>query len=116
MTWPASILFAVLGMALLPAHAACDYPTEISIPSGSTATEAEMQAANQAVRQYMAAVESYLACLDEEEKSLGGAVTEEQKRVHVRRHNAAVDALNAVAGRYNEQVSLFNKNKKKGSR
>lgn len=111
MSRPALVLLAIMGMAALPVHGACEYPSGISIPSGATATEAEMQAANQAVRAYMAAVESYLACLDEEEKALGEAVTEEQKRVHVRRHNAAVDELNAVAGRYNEQVQLFNRKK-----
>ena len=96
---------------LQPDGAACEYPGEISIPGGASATEAQMQAANQAVRQYMAAVESYLACLDEEEKALGASVTDEQKKVHIQRHNAAVDALNAVAARYNEQVQAFKKKK-----
>jgi hypothetical protein len=91
------------------AAAACSYPAEISIPDGKTASEAEMAAANATVREYMAAVESYLACLDEEEKSLGDTVTDEQKKVHTAKHNAAVDALNAVAGRYNEQVQAFKK-------
>lgn len=107
-------LAALLGLMLLPPVAvACDYPQQISIPDGNTASEDEMQSASQAVRQYMADVEDYLACLDEEEKSLGDTVTEEQKRLHVQRHNAAVDVLNEVAGRYNEQVQLF---KKKTSR
>jgi hypothetical protein len=51
--------------------------------------------------------------LDEEEKSLGEAVTDEQKNVHTARHNAAVDALNAVAARYNEQVQVFKKRSSK---
>lgn len=110
MTRLASILLSAMALALLQtAEAACEYPAEISVPNGTTATEAEMKAANQAVKQYMAAVESYLACLDEEEKALGSSVTEEQKKVHTARHNAAVDALNAVAGRYNEQLHAFKK-------
>ncbi|MCC7328637.1 MAG: hypothetical protein IT484_00610 [Gammaproteobacteria bacterium] len=112
MTRLASVLLGALAAAMLqPAGAACEYPGEISIPGGASATEAQMQAANQAVRQYMAAVESYLACLDEEEKALGASVTDEQKKVHIQRHNAAVDALNAVAARYNEQVQAFKKKK-----
>ena len=54
-------------------------------------------------------MESYLACLDDEEKALGDAATDEQKKVHTAQHNAAVDALNAVAARYNEQVQIFKK-------
>jgi hypothetical protein len=91
------------------AQATCTYPPEVTVPDGKTATDAEMKAANAAVKDYMAAVEAYLACLDEEEKSLGEAVTDEQKNVHTARHNAAVDALNAVAARYNEQVQVFKK-------
>lgn len=98
--------------AFQAAQAACNYPPEAKVPDGATATEEQMKEANQAVKEYMAAVESYLACLDEEEKALGDAVTEEQKSLHTSRHNAAVDALNAVASRYNEQVQLFKKQAK----
>ncbi len=95
--------------ALQSALAACEYPGEISIPDGASATEAEMKAASQTMKQYMATVESYLACLDEEEKGLGDTVSEEQKKLHTQRHNAAVDALNAVAGRFNEQLRIYKK-------
>jgi hypothetical protein len=104
-----SLLALVVAGTLQAANAACEYPPEVSIPDGSTASEEEMRAANQAVKKYMTDVESYLACLDEEEKKLGDAVTEEQKAVHTSRHNAAVDALNAVAARYNDQVQIFKK-------
>jgi hypothetical protein len=102
-----SLLVLLAAGALQPAHAACEYPAELDLPDGSTASEAQMKAANQAVKDYMAAVESYLACLDDEEKALGDAVTAEQKSVHTARHNAAVDALNTVATRYNEQVKIY---------
>jgi hypothetical protein len=106
----APLLLSALALtAVHSAQAACEYPPEVTVPNGSTATDTEMKAANQAVKQYMAAVESYLACMDEEEKALGDAVTDEQKKVHTARHNAAVDALNAVAGRYNEQLQVFKK-------
>jgi hypothetical protein len=103
-----TVLVAALA-GLASAHAACTYPAGISVPDGTIATEAEMKEAGKAVKEYMAAVESYLACLDDEEKALGDAVTDEQKKVHTARHNAAVDALNAIADRYNEQVQLFKK-------
>jgi hypothetical protein len=104
------MMMALAAAALAgPAAAECTYPPEVTIPDGGSATEADMKAANAAVKDYMAAVEAYLACLDEEEKALGDSVTAEQKSVHTARHNAAVDALNAVAARYNEQVQLFKK-------
>jgi hypothetical protein len=107
--------FTALALALLfaaaapTAQAACTYPPEVTIPEGKTATKPEMQAANAAVKEYMAKVDEYLACLDKEEADLGDAVTDEQKQLHTSRHNAAVDALNAVAARYNEQVQAYKK-------
>ncbi len=113
MTKPFCSILAILAAgALQPASAACNYPAEVSVPDGGTASEAEMKAANQAVKDYMAKVEEYLACLDEEEKALGDMVTDEQKSVHTAKHNAAVDALNAVAARYNEQVQIYKKRAK----
>lgn len=98
-----------LAAAAPAAFAACAYPPEVAIPDGKSASKAEMQAASAAVKDYMAKVEDYLACLDKEEADLGDAVTEEQKQLHTSRHNAAVDALNAVAARYNEQVQAYKK-------
>lgn len=97
-------------MALLfppAAHAACTYPQEVTLPDGATASKEEMVASQKSVKEYMAAVEAYLACLDEEEKALGDAVTPEQRQIHAKRHNAAVDAMNELAARFNEQVRAF---------
>lgn len=105
----APVLALAFAAAAPVAGAACVYPPEVKIPEGSTATKPEMQAANAAVKEYMAKVEDYLACLDKEEADLGDAVTDEQKQLHTSRHNAAVDALNAVAARYNEQVQAYKK-------
>jgi hypothetical protein len=102
-----SLIALVAG--LQTAGAACTYPAEVTIPDGKTATKEEMVAANNAVKEYMAKVDEYLACLDKEEADLGEAVTDEQKQVHTSRHNAAVDALNAVAARYNDQVREYKK-------
>jgi hypothetical protein len=110
MSAPAACAVVISALiSLRAAQAACTYPPEIPVPDGQTATEAQMKEAGKAVKDYMAAVESYLACLDDEEKALGDAVTDEQKNIHNARHNAAIDALNAVADRYNEQVRIFKK-------
>jgi hypothetical protein len=104
-----SLIVVIAAVAAQAAGAACDYPPEIAIPDGKSATKEQMVAASNAVKDYMAKVEQYLACLDKEESDLGEAVTEEQKQIHTSRHNAAVDALNAVAARYNDQVKEYKK-------
>lgn len=110
MTRLARTLTAVLAaFGLQAAEAACIYPPEVNVPEGKTASKEQMTAAGGSVKEYMAKVEEYLACLDKEESDLGDAVTDEQKAVHTAKHNSAVDALNAVAARYNEQVKEFKK-------
>jgi hypothetical protein len=102
------IFAALMSAAVTPvAGAACTYPEEIKIPDGATATKEEMVAGQKSVKDFMAAVETYLACLDEEEKALGEAITDEQRQVHAKRHNAAVDSMNDIAARFNEQVRAF---------
>ena len=105
----ASLVAIIAASLVRTAAGACTYPPEVTIPEGRSASKEAMMAASDAVKEYMAKVDEYLACLDKEEADLGDAVTEEQKQVHTSRHNAAVDAMNAVASRYNEQVREYKK-------
>jgi hypothetical protein len=107
MTSMQTALLAVFIAAAPAAQAACTYPEEVKIPDGASATKEDMVAGQKSVKAYMAAVEAYLACLDEEEKALGEAVTDEQRQVHAKRHNAAVDSMSELAARFNEQVRAF---------
>ena len=59
-------------------YAECPYPADVSVPEGDTATEDEMVAGQKIVKQYMAGMESYLDCIDEEEAELGEDETDEQ--------------------------------------
>ena len=65
------IKFAVLSIAfLLPAYAvACEYPERPSLPDGNTASKDEMVAAQKAVKEFLANVDSYLMCIEKEEKA-----------------------------------------------
>lgn len=102
------LLFTGLLSGAWAAQAACNYPTEVPVPDGRSATEAEMNAAGKAVKQYIADMEAYLTCLDAEQAALPPEQqTEETKAVTVKRHNAAVDAMETMAARYNEQVRAF---------
>jgi hypothetical protein len=101
------ILISVAIFSATSAFAACDYPPEISVPDGSQATEDEMLAAQKAVKAYMAEMEAYLKCLDDESATLGDAETDEQRAMHVQRHNAAIDAMENVANNFNDQIRAY---------
>lgn len=117
-----AILLAALAAG--PVHAACSYPkAPESIPDGNTATVDEMVAAKKAVEAYNKEMEAYLSCIkleyDGTVASEGQGLSEERKkeleRMQVQKHNAAIDELEAVAARLNEQIRAFKaKNAKKG--
>jgi hypothetical protein len=117
------IMAAVAALGAGQAFGACNYPkAPENLPDGSTATEAEMIAAQKLVRAYDSDINTYLACIKKEHEELmardGGKMTseqkEEQEHMQVQKHNAAIDELEAVAGRFNEQVKVFKSKGKKG--
>lgn len=104
------------------ANAECVYPkAPASMPDGKTATEDEMIAGMKAVKEYNAAVTAYLNCLETEMQAriaeAGPEAPADQiaqiKSIHSKRHNAAVEELEAHAARFNEQVRAY-KAKSKG--
>ena len=109
----------ILAAALLAApaaRAACSYPQAPDrIPDGNTATKEEMMTAQKAVRKYNDEINAYVSCIklehDESIAKDAASLTEEQKkereRVQVQKHNAAIDELESVAARFNEQVKVF---------
>lgn len=98
------------------ANAECIYPkAPTGMPDGKTATEDEMLAGMKAVKEYNAAVTAYLNCLETEMQAriqeAGPDAPEDQivqiKSIHSKRHNAAVEELEAHAGRFNEEVREY---------
>lgn len=97
-----------------PLAHACDYPKRIDIPNGAAATKDEMIAGQRAVKEYMATMETYLACIEKEEKDTLAEltdITEEDKASRLdaltKKYNAAVDEMEMVAARFNEQVRAY---------
>lgn len=112
---PAAVAVAAVLMSAA-ATAECVYPTApASIPDGKTATEQEMVAGMRAVKEYNAQVTAYLNCLDmqmQTDISAAGTEAPEEtitqiKAINAKRHNAAVEALESHAARFNEQVKAF---------
>lgn len=96
------------------AHAACEYPARAKIANGSTATKEEMLESQREVKTYMAAMDVYLECIEEEEKQAREELEEPSQEELVQRteilnkkHNAAVEEMEIVAAEFNEQVRLY---------
>jgi hypothetical protein len=105
---------AAIALAAAPAHGACSYPSApAKIPDGATATLADMVAAQKAVKQFDEQINAYTACikLEEDAQLKGDKVTPEQKKAieaqQAQKNNAAVDADQALADRFNEQIRIF---------
>ena len=111
-------LFAITATVVLagPVYADCSYPPPpAKLPDGNTATMEEMLAAKKAVTQYNNDINAYVACIKLEHETAvsnaGDKITPEQKaqmdKIEVQKNNAAVDQLQTIADRFNEQVRLY---------
>ena len=104
------------------AYADCSYPPPPDhLPDGNTATLQEMVDAQKAVKEYDKAINAYVACIQLERNDAtaklakpGDKPTAEQKkamddmeRVEIQKHNAAIDQLQSIADRFNEQVKVY---------
>ena len=120
-------LFAITALAALagPVYADCSYPPPpAKIPDGNTATMQEMLDGKNAVTQYNKDINAYVACIKLEHETAvttaGDKLTPQQKadmeKIEVQKNNAAVDQLQSVADRFNEQIRIYKaKNDPNGS-
>jgi hypothetical protein len=105
------------------AYADCTYPSAPDkLPDGRTASMSEMVTAQKSVKQFDSDINAYIACIkleyDDSIKKVavkpGDKPTADQQKaidqlqaVQIKRHNAALDADQALADRFNEQVRIF---------
>jgi hypothetical protein len=119
----ATVLFA------LPAAGfACDYPERPTMPDGSTAPKEDMIAAQSAVKAFLAAVDEYLICIEQEEKDATDAMPEvdesDEEAVKLReeeikrrdqllskRFDAANEEKFLFGEQWNQQVRAYNARK-----
>jgi hypothetical protein len=113
-----AVAFIVMGSH---AFAACIAPQPPDhIPSGNKATTAEMVAAQGSVKDFDAATNAYVACLQteadaasaklEQSESDPKKLDEKKKKLQseqAKKQDAAVDKDKDVATRFNEQVRIF---------
>jgi hypothetical protein len=113
-------LAALMLSSATAVEAACAYPQPPqSIPNGGYASKDEMLAAQTAIKQYRDTVEdTFLPCLETEKAEAlanldpNASNYEEMKAliesIHAKRHNAAVDELQATALRWSEEIRAYN--------
>ena len=108
-----TLVFALLA-ASAAAEAACIYPrAPEQIPDGAKASYEEMVAGQKAVQQFNNDINAYNSCLDLELETLekSGQYDEnrlaELRAMQAKKNNAAVDEVQAVADRFNEQLRIF---------
>ena len=108
----ASCTIAVIIFA--PAALACDYPERVEMPHGNSASKDEMVAGQRGVKKFMADMEVYLACIEEEDKENRAGIEEpdpiveaQRDEMLVKKHNAAVDDMETVAAAFNEEVRVY---------
>ncbi|HEU4616991.1 MAG TPA: hypothetical protein VFV10_03080 [Gammaproteobacteria bacterium] len=102
----AACALACAGLAAFGASA-CETPSVITVPDGKAATMDQMVDAQKKVKEYMANMDDYLACIDGELKTAGDDAPDEFKSLMTQRHNDAVSEMEAIAGAFNEQVRAF---------
>lgn len=114
---PLTLLFA-FGLAA-GAQATCTYPrAPAAIPDGNTASKEEMIAAKNEVSRYNTEMNAYLDCLKLESDAAAPkdgaklskdekARAEEQQKILTQKNNSAVDELQAVVGKFNDQLKAY---------
>ena len=108
------IFIAAAILFFAPVTFACDYPNRAKIPNGATASTEQMLAGQKSIKEYMAEMEEYLACIDTEDKeameSADGANDEElarRKATTDKKYNAAVDEMELLAALFNVEVQAY---------
>jgi hypothetical protein len=107
-------VLTLIMLGAFAAEASCIAPEPPrTLPDGSTATYDDMRDAHRMVREYNDDVRSFTLCLELELKEL---VADEQleegmkndlRILYARRNDTAIDEIEYVAERFNEQLRIF---------
>jgi len=90
-----------------PQAFACENPPMVAIPQGASSTREELLQAQEAVKAYLAAMQSYLICVQEEQTAAGENSPTEYRALMVKRQQTAIDEMETVAALFNEQIRAF---------
>lgn len=82
---------------------ACDYPARPKLPDGGTAAKEEMIAAQSTIKEFLAAVDDYLSCIEKQEKDAIAALDSPDEETLKRRDDLLSKRFDAA----NEEKFLF---------
>lgn len=109
----ATVLFAAPTFGL-----ACEYPERPTLPDGGTAPKEDMIAAQAAVKAFLAAVDEYLDCIEQEEKDAIAAMDnpdeetiKRREELLTKRFDAANEEKFLFGEKWNQQVRAYNASK-----
>lgn len=114
------IKFLVVSVVLsLPVISlACDYPERPTLPDGGTAAKEDMIAAQSAVKGFLAAIDEYLTCIEQEEKAAIEAMDNPDEETIKRRDDLLAKRFDAAneekfmfGEQWNQQVRAYNEAK-----
>jgi hypothetical protein len=116
-----NLIRAVAATVILAAPAfglACEYPERPTLPDGGTASKEEMIAAQGDVKAFLAAVDEYLNCIEQEEKDAVAAMDnpdeetiKRREELLTKRFDAANEEKFLFGEKWNQQVRDYNAKK-----
>ncbi|MGD8810362.1 MAG: hypothetical protein PVG24_12205 [Gammaproteobacteria bacterium] len=101
-----SILILALSLAAGEAAFAqseCGRPAATTVPDGASASLEQMLEAQTGVRDFLAAMEAYLDCMNAQIESADEETPPETVNGWIELYNAAVSEMEALANRFNEE-------------
>lgn len=109
----ATSLFAVPALGF-----ACEYPERPTLPDGSASSKEDMIAAQGEVKAFLAAIDEYLVCIEQEEKDAIAAMDNpDEETIRTRdellskRFDAANEEKFLFGEQWNQQVRAYNARK-----
>ena len=117
-------LFTIAVIIFAPAALGCDYPKSIDVPNGKKATKEEMMAGVKAMKAWQEDLIVYRECIEEETEASKAAIDSSDPldeaaqiaaldRQFLLKYNASVDEEAELGSDVNEQIRVYNKQKKK---
>lgn len=91
------------------AFADCVQPQKPSVVDGSSASEADMVASQQAIKKYVGDGDAYLDCLVNEEKAAiaDESITDETKKARLEKYNATVTDMQTMGENFNAELKKY---------
>ena len=100
-------LSIVLATTAQLGFAACERPATPTLPNGSTASQVQMIAGQQAVKEFISSSEAYLECLTQAAKDAVSTDSKADQQARLNDYNLSVEAMQTVASDFNQAIKTW---------